>query len=237
MLTLLPSVGTWGLMLLQPLASAGAAEPTVTEVRQGGRSVIRITAADGREMASYKVDMSTHHHPATSSENPLVKKFESWRFGAFLCFNSNQYSGAPLDYCTSKNPVKDFQPTNLDVRQWVKVLKDAGMTHAVLTTRHTSEFLLWNTATSQINVMNSTLKIDLVKVYVEECRRQGIQPGLYYCLWGNGWRPNPNARAIILAQLHELATHYGKIPYFWLDMPHVSGWLAKDLTNRKSMIS
>ena len=64
-------------------------------------------------------------------------------------------------------------------------------------------------------------------------RKQGIEPGIYYCLWGAGWRPNSNARAIILAQLHELATSYGPIPYFWLDMPHHTGWLAKDLSQQE----
>ena len=208
-----------------------AAEPTVKEVRQrDGNSVIEITAADGCELASYTIDMARHHHPATGPDDKLVEKFRSWKFGAFLCFNSNQYSGA--EFCTSKDPVKDFQPTALDVRQWIKTIKDAGMTYAVLTARHTSEFLLWDSATSRINVMNSAVKMDLVKEYVDECRKQGIEPGIYYCLWGSGWRPNPNARAIILAQLHELATRYGKIPYFWLDMPHHVGWLAKDLSQQ-----
>jgi hypothetical protein len=45
-------------------------------------------------------------------------------------------------------------------------------------------------------------------------------------MWGNNWDKNPNARAIILAQLYELATNYGKIPYFWIDMMN---WAPKDL--------
>ena len=179
---------------------ADAGEPTVAEIREdGGISVIRVTAADGRELAAYRIDMGKHHHPAAGPDDPLVKKFQAWRFGAFLCFNSNQYSGT--EFCGSKDPVRDFQPTALDVRQWIKTIKDAGMTYAVLTVRHTSEFLLWDSATSHITVMHSAIKKDLVQEYVRECRRQGIEPGIYYCLWGNRWRPNPHARAIILCPI------------------------------------
>jgi hypothetical protein len=206
-----------------------AAEPTVQEERgKNGVSLIRVTAADGARLAAYTIDLGAHHHPAAGADDKLVKKFKSGKYGAFLCFNSNQYSGS--EYCASKDPVKDFRPTALDVKQWIRTIKGAGMKYAVLTVRHTSEFLLWDSKTSNIKVTKSAYGKDLVKEYVAECRKQGIEPGIYYCLWGAGWRPNRNARAIILAQLHELATNYGPIPYFWLDMPRHTGWLAEDLS-------
>ena len=218
--------------LLMTVVAVRAAEPTVTEERMpGGISVIKITSADRRALASYRIDLSTHHYPAAGADDKLVKRFRSWRFGAFLCFNSNQYSGQ--EFCPSKDPVSEFQPTSLEVKEWIQTIKAAGMKYAVLTVRHTSELLLWDSQTSPVNVVNSAYRKDLVKEYVTECRRQGIEPGFYYCLWGNAWRPNPNARAIILAQLHELATRYGKIAYFWLDMPHLTGWLAKDLSQQE----
>ncbi len=42
--------------------------------------------------------------------------------------------------------------------------------------------------------------------------------------------PNPNARAIILAQLYELATRFGEIPYFWIDMKN---WAPADLSTQE----
>jgi alpha-L-fucosidase len=216
-----------GLLFCRP--ALHAAEPTVKEEKRAdGISVIHITTPDAAQRAAYKIDLGTHHHPATSAADKLVKRFKSWRYGAFLCFNSNQYSGS--EFCTSKDPVRDFQPTALDVKQWVSTIKAAGMNYAVLTVRHTSEFLLWDSKTSDVKVTKAAYGKDIVRQYVEECRRQSIEPGIYYCLWGNRWRPNSNARAIILAQLHELATAYGPISYFWLDMPHHTGWLAKDLS-------
>ncbi len=85
--------------LLLTVVAACAAEPTVTEERlPGGSSVIKITAEDGRELASYRINLSTHHYPAASADDPRVTRFRSWRFGAFLCFNSNQYSGQEFSF-------------------------------------------------------------------------------------------------------------------------------------------
>jgi alpha-L-fucosidase len=105
------------------------------------------------------------------------------------------------------------------VAGWVSAFKAAGMKYAVLTTRHTSGFLLWDSATSDFDVASSGNTTDVCKEFVAECRKQGLAPAFYYCLWGGkDWYPHTNARALILAQLHELATHYGEIPYFWIDM-------------------
>ena len=41
---------------------------------------------------------------------------------------------------------------------------------------------------------------------------------------------HPNARAIILAQLYELATRYGKIPYLWIDM---KCWAPSNLSTQE----
>ena len=42
--------------------------------------------------------------------------------------------------------------------------------------------------------------------------------------------PQPNAQAIILAQLYELATRFGGIPYFWIDMKN---WAPADLSTQE----
>ena len=101
------------------------------------------------------------------------------------------------------------------------------MKYAVLTTRHASGFLLWDSATTDFDVASSGNTTDVCREFVNECRKQGLVPAFYYCLWGGKWKPDPNARAVILAQLYELATEYGEIPYFWLDMMN---WAPPDLS-------
>jgi len=198
------------------------AEPVVKETREGGASVIHITRASGAEKV-YRIDLSQHHSPATA-KNDLLKKWESYRLGAFVCFNTNQFSGS--EGCKASDP-QIYNPQHLDVAGWVKAFKDAGMKYAVLTTRHTSGFLLWDSATTAFDVASSGNTTDVCREFVRECRRQGLVPAFYYCLWGGKWNPRPDARAIALAQLYELATQFGEIPYFWLDMDN---WAPPDLS-------
>ncbi len=218
-----------GLMLAASAVNAmqeyEAAEIRVVETRTpGGDSEIRVTDPQGNVTATYKINLSTHHNPATHPGDPAIKQWESRTFGAFVCFNSNQFDGREID--TSKDP-NIYDPTWLDVKQWIAAFRTAGMDHAVLTARHTSGFLLWDSPTSDHDVGSSGNPTDVVKAFIEECRRQDIEPGIYYCLWGGTWNPHPNARALILAQLHELATQYGPIPYFWIDM---GLWKPADLS-------
>lgn len=168
-------------------------------------------------------NLSPSHAPA-AEQTAALKRWESYNLGAFVCFNTNQFTGDEL--CTTKDP-KSYNPEHLDVRGWVDAMVLAGMRYAVLTTRHTSGFLLWDSATTDFDVGSSGNTTDVVKVFTEECRRQNIAPGFYYCMWGGEWEPAPDARNAILTQLYELATHYGPIPYFWIDMMN---WAPKDLT-------
>ncbi|NLX99148.1 MAG: alpha-L-fucosidase [Rhodopirellula sp.] len=198
------------------------AEPVVRETREGDTAVIRITSAGDTEN-TYRIDLSHQHSPAAQKDD-LLKKWESYRLGAFVCFNSNQFSGS--EHCKITDS-KIYTPPQLDVAGWVAAFKQADMKYAVLTTRHTSGFLLWNSATTDFDVASSGNTGDVCREFVAECRKQGIAPAFYYCLWGGKWSPNPNARAMILAQLYELANRYGEIPYFWLDMMN---WAPADLS-------
>ena len=198
-----------------------------------GTSLLKVQTPDGKAPAAYQVKLLPQHSPATAENNDLIRKWSQWKYGAFLCFNSNQFSGK--EFCDIKDPML-YDPQQLDVKQWVSTFKAAGMTHAVLTARHTSGFLLWDSATTDFDVASSGNKTDVVKTYVQECRRQGLAPGFYYCLWGgkncgpSGRKEIPGSRALILAQLHELATRNGHIPCFWLDMMN---WAPADLTTQE----
>jgi len=187
--------------------------------------VIRITLADGVETI-YRIDLSQRHVPA-SEPTDLLRRWESYRLGAFVCFNTNQFSG--IEICRASDP-KTYNPEHLDVAGWVAAFKAAGMKYAVLTTRHTSGFLLWDSSTTDFDVASSGNTTDICREFVGECRKQGLVPAFYYCLWGGKWKPDPNARAVILAQLYELATEYGDIPYFWLDMMN---WAPPNLSTQE----
>jgi hypothetical protein len=167
------------------------------------------------------------YHPATQKTDALAE-WESLRFGAFVHFNDN--TCLVREFSKNTDPAI-FNPVNLNFNALMATFQKAGVKYAVLTTRHTSGFCLWDSKVTQFDVANSPFKKDVVKLFVDACRKHDIKPCFYYCLWGSkDWNPvNWNAtikaelegttpKQIILSQLTELAENYGDIYEFWLDM-------------------
>lgn len=198
-------------------------KPRITEtLLADGTTQLRISRDSGKGPLLYHLDLTKDYSPA-ASQTPEIKQWENYKFGAFLCFNTNQFSGN--EFCSLTDPMQ-YNPTHLNVRKWVKTIKQLGMKYAVLTVRHTSGFLLYDSPTTNFDVASSGNKTDVVRDFVDSCRKEKIAPCLYYCLWGGDFNPDPKARETILAQLYELSSNYGKIACFWIDM---NIWGPKDL--------
>jgi alpha-L-fucosidase len=75
---------------------------------------------------------------------------------------------------------KDFNPKEYNPDKWLKAAKEAGFTYVVLTTRHHDGFALWPSAFGDFSTKNYMGGRDLVKEYVEACRKNGLKVGLYY---------------------------------------------------------
>ncbi|MBP1667040.1 MAG: crotonobetainyl-CoA--carnitine CoA-transferase [Bacteroidetes bacterium] len=166
-------------------------------------------------------------HPA-GSRTETITKWEDLKFGAFIHFNDNSCVGTEISRNTDPGV---FNPVNLDFDTIMSVFKKAGIKYAVLTSRHTSGFCLWDSRFTGFDVTASPYKKDVVRMFVDACRKYEITPCIYYCLWGNDdWLPskwNPaikneleqtTPKEVILGQLAELAQNYGDIYEFWLDM-------------------
>lgn len=75
---------------------------------------------------------------------------------------------------------KSFNPQHYDPDKWIKAAKDAGFTYAVLTTRHHEGFAMWPSAYGDFSTKNYMGGKDLVKPFIEACRKYGLKVGLYY---------------------------------------------------------
>lgn len=75
---------------------------------------------------------------------------------------------------------KDFKPDNYHPEVWLKKAKEAGFTYAVLTTKHHGGFAMWPTAHGDYSTKNYMNGRDLVKEYVDACRKVGLKVGLYF---------------------------------------------------------
>ncbi|NNM87599.1 MAG: glycoside hydrolase, partial [Phycisphaerae bacterium] len=73
-----------------------------------------------------------------------------------------------------------FQPDRYNPDLWLKAAADAGFQYAVLTTQHHDGYTLWPSRYSSLGVQTHLAGRDLVRPYVEACRRHGLKVGLYY---------------------------------------------------------
>jgi hypothetical protein len=167
------------------------------------------------------------HSPA-SEKNESITGWENLRFGAFVHFNDNTFMES--EFSQNTDPLK-FNPGSIDFEGMMETFQKAGIRYSVLTTRHTSGFCLWDSEVTTFDIASSAYPKDVVKLFVDACRKYEIKPCFYYCLWGNkDWNPvtwNPviqkelettSPGEIIKTQLCELADNYGDIYEFWLDM-------------------
>ena len=136
---------------------------------------------------------------------------------AFLHFTVNTFTDREWGDGTESPEV--FAPTQLDCRQWVRVLKEGGFTAAILTAKHHDGFCLWHTETTAHSVKNSPCRVDVVKEFTDACREFGLKAGLYLSPWDRN-HPSWGTEAyndVYAVQLTELLTRYGPIWECWWD--------------------
>ena len=110
-----------------------------------------------------------------------LKEYESWRYGMFLHYGIDTYVGNNLpEPERDKYTVDTYNPTNLDVGQWVSVARDAGFKYACLTAVLHAGFCIWPSRHTDFTVANARDKTDVVGEFTRHCREKGLKVGIYY---------------------------------------------------------
>lgn len=138
-------------------------------------------------------------------------------FYAFVHISPNTFTG--LEWGLGNEDPSVFNPTSLDCDQWVKAIKSAGMTGAVITAKHHDGFCHWDTKTTEHNIMNSPYGKDLVREFADACRRGGIKFGFYLSPWDRNSKlyGTDAYNDMYMKQLKELLTGYGEVFHVWFD--------------------
>jgi alpha-L-fucosidase len=152
------------------------------------------------------------------------QQFVDLRFGMFIHFNIGTFQDE--DWADPDASPALFNPTKLDCDQWAKAAKSANMSYGCLTAKHHSGFCIWDTKTTDYDVMSSPLKRDVVKEYVTAFRNNGLRVMLYYSILDthHKLRPgkiNKSHIEMVKEQITELFTQYGPIDALFID-----GWDA-----------
>ncbi|HXT11488.1 MAG TPA: alpha-L-fucosidase [Candidatus Angelobacter sp.] len=142
---------------------------------------------------------------------------------------------------------RQFDPTNFNADEWVKIAKDAGMKYIVITAKHHDGFAMFHTHTDGYNIYDATpWKHDPIKELSEAARKAGLKFGVYYSEaqdWHhpggaaakrnadknidaqNHWDPAQQGSMddyinnVAVPQVKELLSNYGPISVLWWDTP------------------
>jgi alpha-L-fucosidase len=136
-------------------------------------------------------------------------------------------------------PVPDyniFNPESLDTDQWIRAARDMGAKIAMLTATHETGFALYQ---SDVNpyclkaVKWRDGKGDIVRDFVNSCRKYGIKPGMYIGIRWNSFygihdfkvqgdtefskNRQEHYNRICEGMVEEFCSRYGDLPIVWFD--------------------
>ena len=187
--------------------------------------------------------------PADDAQKPWLKAkpervagWQSLRYGMFIHWGPVSLRGTEIGWSRGGErrgtggekgevPVEEydtlytkFNPTEFNPDEWVRIAKEAGMRYMVLTTRHHDGFSLFETKYSDYGIMSpkSPYRKDIVRMYVDACRRANMPVGFYYSQpdWHHpDYRTENHAKYLeyLHGQVRELMSNYGKIDMLWFD--------------------
>ena len=124
----------------------------------------------------------------------------------------------------------------MDTDQWIKAIKKAGFKFALLTATHETGFALYPSDVNPYNVKTLKWKDgkgDIVRDFVNSCRKYGIQPGIYVGIRWNSFfgvhdfkvngtgefqkKRQAYYNQMVEGMVKELCTRYGPLFEIWFD--------------------
>lgn len=138
----------------------------------------------------------------------------------FVHFSPNTFYDQ--EWGSGKENPKEFNPSELDAEQWVRVCKEAGSKCVIITAKHHDGFCLWPSKYTSNSVAASPWKNgkgDILKEVSDACHKAGIGFGVYLSPWDRHEQSygSDQYNIYFMNQLRELLTNYGEVAEVWFD--------------------
>lgn len=153
---------------------------------------------------------------------PNKRQMEWYRREGTIFFHFGMNTFTDKEWGDGTESPSLFNPTELNVRQWIKTIKDAGFECAILTVKHHDGFCLWQSKYTEHSVKNSPYKDgngDIFKEFTDACQEYGVKAGVYLSPWDRHEKTwgTFEYNNYYTGQLGELLCKYGKIWEIWWD--------------------
>lgn len=160
--------------------------------------------------------------------------------GVLISYDLPVFQGTPYNQAQNRitpfTNVNIFNPTQLNTDQWIQAAKAGGAKFAVLTVTHETGFALYQSDANPycmkaIKFQNG--KGDIVRDFVNSCRKYGVEPGIYVGIRWNSYlgvhdfkiegssefvkRRQATYKNMCEQMVTELCTRYGKLFMIWFD--------------------
>ena len=166
---------------------------------------------------------------------PEQLAWQDRELGLFIHFDMSTFTGQSKPRTPADPNV--YNPAKLDTDQWLEVAKGMGAQYAVFVAKHCTGFLSWQSDAYPYGVRQTSWrggKADVVRDFVESCRKYHVKPGLYASAssnawwtvddpglvnWGKGGDAAKQAEYVRACErmLTELWSRYGELSEIWFD--------------------
>ena len=128
--------------------------------------------------------------PLIPSPQPALRRFQGYRYGAFIHWGPGILSGKGLSWAREievpwriyDDLYKRFDPLEFDADEWIRTLKDCGFRYVTFVTKHHDGFAMWNTATTMHNIMHTPFARDALRELSSACHKHDLPLCLYYSI-------------------------------------------------------
>ncbi len=203
----------------------------------GKPKVLSLAVKKGDESYSIFIPFQDNKFPLPNARQLAWQEAE---LGVVFHYDLHVFDGKKYGQGGNRiDPIPNYQifnPEKLDTDQWVKAAKDAGATFAILTATHETGFALYQSEVNPYSLRAVNWKDgkgDIVKDFVESCRKHGIKPGIYLGIRWNSFlgvhdfkvngegafRENRQKwyNKMVEGMVKEICTNYGELFEIWFD--------------------